>query len=234
MSHFGTVGALWRYPVKSLLGESCRKLQFDTRGAEGDRLYAVYDAKGKFGSGKTTRRFQKIDGLFEFRSYYRDDVLTVVFPDGTERAGLDSGTDAAMSEMLGQPVALTREANISHFDAGPVHIVTGAALAALRRALPGMQIDERRFRPNLLLDVAVSEPPEHGWVGRRLRIGDRVTLEIVEMTERCGMTTFAQAELRSEPRLLKHLSEAYGLCLGVYANVIQGGEVSLSDSVVML
>jgi uncharacterized protein YcbX len=97
-----------------------------------------------------------------------------------------------------------------------------------------MQIDERRFRPNLLLDVAGSEPSEHGWVGRRLRIGDRVTLEIVETTERCGMTTFAQAELRREPRLLKHLSDTYGLCLGVYANVIQGGEVSLSDSVVML
>jgi uncharacterized protein len=166
MNHFiGTVGALWRYPVKSLQGESCQYLKFETRGVEGDRLYAVRDGEGKFGSGKTTRCFKKIDGLFDFQSFYRDDKLTVVFPDGTKRTGLHSGTDDAMSQVLGQPVTLTREAVISHFDAGPVHIVTSAALTALRRALPGMQIDERRFRPNLLLNVTDSEPLENSWVG---------------------------------------------------------------------
>jgi uncharacterized protein len=61
-----------------------------------------------------------------------------------------------------------------------------------------------------------------------------VTLELTELTERCGMTTFAQAELQREPYLLKYISEAYGLHFGVYAKVIQGGEVSLYDTVEMI
>ena len=61
---------LWRYPVKSMLGEECGYLDVDERGAKGDRLFAVRDADGKFGSGKTTRRFRKIDGLLGFRAAY--------------------------------------------------------------------------------------------------------------------------------------------------------------------
>ena len=43
-----TVAALWRYPVKSMLGERCDELEVDARGAAGDRLYAVRDAEGKY------------------------------------------------------------------------------------------------------------------------------------------------------------------------------------------
>ena len=57
----GTVRELWRYPVKSMRGERCEHLEIDHRGAIGDRLYAVRDEAGKFGSGKTTRRFRRID-----------------------------------------------------------------------------------------------------------------------------------------------------------------------------
>ncbi|WP_019507435.1 MOSC N-terminal beta barrel domain-containing protein [Pleurocapsa sp. PCC 7319] len=34
----GTIEGLWRYPVKSLLGESCEVLRIDRRGVVGDRL----------------------------------------------------------------------------------------------------------------------------------------------------------------------------------------------------
>jgi hypothetical protein len=44
--------------------------------------------------------------------------------------------DTALSYTLGQPVTITREASISHLDAGPVHLLTPAALAWLRAALP--------------------------------------------------------------------------------------------------
>ena len=54
----GTVSRLWRYPVKSMLGEECRELAVEARGVAGDRLYALRDAEGKLGSGKNTRRFR--------------------------------------------------------------------------------------------------------------------------------------------------------------------------------
>ena len=60
-----TIAALWRYPVKSMLGERRDELQIEARGAAGDRLYAVRDNQGKLGSGKNSRRHVRIEGLFE-------------------------------------------------------------------------------------------------------------------------------------------------------------------------
>src|SRR3972149_7623580 len=78
----GRVQELWRYPVKSMLGERRELIDLNARGVEGDRTYAIRDATGKFGSGKNTRRFRKIDGLFKFRAVYEGAMLTVHFPDG--------------------------------------------------------------------------------------------------------------------------------------------------------
>jgi uncharacterized protein len=55
----GRISQFWRYPVKSMLGERRQSLTVEQRGVQGDRLYAVRDADGKFGSGKNTRRFRK-------------------------------------------------------------------------------------------------------------------------------------------------------------------------------
>lgn len=37
MGSLGKIERLWRYPVKSLLGESCPELNIDRRGVKGDR-----------------------------------------------------------------------------------------------------------------------------------------------------------------------------------------------------
>ena len=66
-----TVVELWRYPVKSLLGEELDQVEMEERGVVGDRLYAVTDREGKLGSGKTTTRFRRLDGLFELRARSR-------------------------------------------------------------------------------------------------------------------------------------------------------------------
>ena len=82
MKSVGEIDKLWRYPVKSLLGESRTELSIDRRGVVGDRWFAIRDSNGKFGSGKNTRRFRKIDRLFELQAQYKDDVLSITFPDG--------------------------------------------------------------------------------------------------------------------------------------------------------
>src|SRR5882724_1272377 len=164
----GTVARLWRYPVKSMLGEECERLTMTSRGVEGDRLFAVRDAQGKFGSGKTTRRFRQINGLLAFRAMYDGDLPAIVFPDGRCIRGSDPAIDTALSAALGLPVTLAREASISHLDAGPVHLVTTASLAWLQALLGKVRIDERRFRPNVLVSVPGESQIEQGWLGRRL------------------------------------------------------------------
>src|SRR5437868_3641838 len=115
----GVVLHLWRYPVKSMLGEQLEHLDLDKRGVQGDRLYAIRTAEGKFGSGKGTRRFRYIDGLFGFGASYDDDLPVLSFPNGQIIIGDNPEIHGLLSKALGQPVALAKEGIISHFDAGP-------------------------------------------------------------------------------------------------------------------
>jgi uncharacterized protein YcbX len=130
-----------------MLGEECASVDVDRRGAVGDRLFAVRDVNGKFGSGKTIHRFRKINGLFRFRAAYEADVPRVTFPDGRTFLGNDLTIHAALSDVLVQPVTLVREAGISHLDAGPLHLVTTASLVWLQALLPDARVDHRRFSP---------------------------------------------------------------------------------------
>ncbi|WP_223836253.1 MOSC N-terminal beta barrel domain-containing protein [Streptomyces venezuelae] len=66
----GVIERLWRYPVKSTGGERLQRVEVDERGLAGDRLFAVRDADGRFGSGKNTRRFRRMDGLLHLSSRY--------------------------------------------------------------------------------------------------------------------------------------------------------------------
>jgi uncharacterized protein len=230
----GIVARLWRYPVKSMLGEPCESLDVNTRGVAGDRLFAIRDTNGKFGSGKSTRRFRQIDGLFGFQAVYAGEVPAIRFPDGRTMRGDHPDIHTALSHTLGQPVTLAREASISHLDAGPVHLLTTAALAWLRTALPDVDADERRFRPNLVLDVPGATQAERSWLGKMLSVGDAVRLRVSAATERCGMVAFAQAELPYDARILWCITKEAALHFGVYADVLVPGRINRGDSVTVM
>jgi len=223
---------LWRYPVKSMLGEECGSLDVDGRGVKGDRLFAVRDADGKFGSGKSTRRFRKIDGLFGFRAAYEHDVPRITFPHGHEMLGNDSNIHAALSEALGQPVTLAREAGISHLDAGPLHLITTASLAWLKMLLPDAHVDDRRFRPNVLIDLPGMTQVERLWLGKTLQVGE-VILRVRDLTERCVMVNLSQADLPDDPRVLRTLGRDTGPHFGVYAEVAAPGTIKRNDRVMV-
>jgi len=130
----GRVLSLWRYPVKSMLGERREWFDMNARGVEGDRLFAIRNLDGKLASGKNTRRFFKLDGLFAFHAAYDGDVPLISFPDGLRIRGNRSDIDASLSKALGQPITLVREGRVQHMDAGAVHLLTTASLAWLRLA----------------------------------------------------------------------------------------------------
>lgn len=227
----GVVRTLWRYPVKSMSGEACSSLVIDGRGVVGDRLFAVTDAEGKFGSGKNTRRFVKIDGLLEFRAAYDGAVPVITFPDGKTARGDDPSVHSTLAGALGRSVTLAEEQSIPHFDNAPIHLVTTSSLDWLKSKLPGAFIDERRFRPNVLIQTEGSGPVEQGWVGRTVRLGRGVVLEITKPTERCVMTNFAQPGLPEDKSVFACVGREAGLKFGVYARVLAGGEVNLGEGV---
>jgi uncharacterized protein len=56
-----TVVSLWRYPVKSMMGEELNSSYVTERGLVGDRVYALIDQKnGKVASAKNPRGWGKL------------------------------------------------------------------------------------------------------------------------------------------------------------------------------
>ena len=232
--NIGRVQSIWRYPIKSLRGERCEALDFGTLGASGDRAYAICDADGKFGSGKNTRRMRKIDGLLALEATYVDDVVMVRFPDGQTMTANDPEISKVLSSHLGLKVTLADRSASPVFDVASVHLVTTTALGWLKTALPESAIDERRFRPNLLLETLDDAPLEHTWVGHKIRIGNEMALRIIDRTERCGMVAMAQSGLPDDPGVLRHITKHADLLFGVYAEVASIGRICCGDIVTLI
>lgn len=217
-----------------MLGEVVSVADVGARGLAGDRLWAVRDPDGKFGSGKNTRRFRRMPGLFQLRAYAADPVPVVELPDGRRFAADDAAGHRAVGEALGRTVSLVPEAAVPHHDEGPVSLLTTASLRALT-ALSGEEadgtgVDPLRFRANLLIDVAGSGFPEDDWVGRRLRVGTDVVLRMVRPLTRCAMIDMEQDGAGARNDLLKALAAHHSMTLGVFATVERPGRVAAGDA----
>ncbi|MGK5113693.1 MOSC domain-containing protein [Geodermatophilus sp. CPCC 205506] len=66
---------------------------------------------------------------------------------------------------------------------------------------------------------------ESDWIGRTVRIGDEVRLSITGPCPRCVMTTLAQADLPKDSGILRTAARYNQVNVGVYASVIQSGEI---------
>src|SRR5437867_4299135 len=74
-TELGAVVSLWRYPVKSMMGEELNTTEVTTRGLRGDRAYALVDGKdGKVATAKNPRKWPQ---LFDFRDTVTDFALPV-------------------------------------------------------------------------------------------------------------------------------------------------------------
>lgn len=231
----GTVAEAWRYPVKSLGGIEVHALTLDARGVTGDRRFAVYGADGKIGSGKSTRRFRRMDGLLEFGATLDEaGALTLRTPEGALLLVPSPEADAALSAHLGETVQVRPEAATPHFDAGALHLITPAGLEWLAARLGG-PVAAARFRPNLVIRTPGPPSPgvEDGWVGRHLRVGDAL-LEVTVPTERCVMVGLPQPGLASDERILRLLAREREACFGVYASVLEPGAIRLGAPVELL
>ncbi|MEU4689228.1 MOSC domain-containing protein [Actinoplanes sp. NPDC023714] len=227
-----------RFPVKSMLGEVVEESAVGERGLDGDRLWAVRDADGKFGSGKNTRRFRRMDGLFGFRATLGtspdpDGAPIVELPDGRTFPAGDPAGHRAIGAVLGREVTLTPEQNIPHHDEGPVSLITTSSLRALA-ALTGEHVQPLRFRANLLIDVPGSGFAEDAWPGRLLGVGPDLVLRVVRPLTRCVMVDMAQESLPERHDLLKLLGWHHDLTFGVVAAVEQPGRVATGDGCALL
>ena len=115
----GSVGSLWRYPVKSMLGEEMNAALVTKRGLWGDRAYGLIDrSDGKIASAKNPRKWPQ---LFSFRATLADPLnagqiapsVRITLPDGDMVSTEQSDADEVLSKALNRDVTLRGISNAS-------------------------------------------------------------------------------------------------------------------------
>lgn len=113
-------------------------------------------------------------------------------------------------------------------------IVTDASLRQLTREWGKGRIDHRRFRANLVITLQEDVPyQEDEWLGKRLQIGE-VILSVNSHCERCRAITMDPDHLAIDGSLLKTVVQTRQNRFGVYASVVQTGEIRSGDEVILL
>ena len=264
----GSIVSLWRYPVKSMMGEELNATEITKDGLLGDRAYALVDSlDGKVATAKNPRKWPT---LFDFRAALADaprpgvklPPVRITTPEGaivnSEQPDVHRTLSNALkrevtlSESSGRPVATAEEywldiEGLDHrdavtdfglpegtfFDCASVHLLTTATLNRLRLMYPQGRFEVRRFRPNIVVETASGEKEfaENAWIGQIVAIGDAVRLSITGPCGRCVMTTLPQGDLPKDPGILRTAVQQNHANVGVYASVVQRGNVRRGDTI---
>jgi uncharacterized protein len=108
----GPVVALWRYPVKSMMGEELNAAEVNTGGLLGDRAYALIDSSdGKVVSAKNPRKWPTLFGFRAALAYIPRTGMAmppvhITLPDGTIVSSEQPNIHHILSTMLKRPVKL--------------------------------------------------------------------------------------------------------------------------------
>lgn len=204
------VAELWRYPIKSMRGESLDEVEIERDGIPGDRGLHVRDA-----GGLVTAR--TAPGLLGLTAVLDGAELLV---DGRPWDG--DQTAAAVAAAAGAGAHLAPASAGARFDDTPLLVVSDGAITALGR-------DGRRLRPNLVIE-GVEGLAERDWPGRRLHAGGAL-IAVEHLCRRCVMTTFDPDTLAQDPDVLRDIRSRFDGRFALNCMVVEPGLVRLGDGV---
>jgi uncharacterized protein YcbX len=198
--------------------------------------------------------------------------VRITSTEGLDVLSTDNNVDKLLSDYVGRSVKLTssRPSSVSlerldplesdetildigdlmlknkFSDYADVHILTTATLQQLSSLAPDLQFDERRFRPNFVIETLsdITGFAENDWVGKTVVIGDSVQFKITDPTPRCSIPTLSNGTFPKDFKILKTIVDNNMLevplledkvlpCAGVYGFLVQSGMVSINDPVLV-
>ena len=248
------IAEIWRYPVKSMLGEPLDQAKVSPDGIQGDRQWAVVDATS--GVSLSAKRYPD---LLRCQAWTSDSQVKIKLPDGDEYLAGSAEVALSLSELLGRQVTTQSAATtetIQHefptavtegkgepflyepkteafFDCAPLQLLTSATLAELQRLLPASTIHRARFRPNFLIKTSETGFIENNWVNKDLALGT-LRCQVYDDTRRCIMVALAQGDLPRDTNVIKMILKSNQGRAGVALKTMDSGIVRCGADVEIL
>lgn len=245
-----SLAGLWRHPVKSVGHEALDTVALAAGAClPGDRVWAVAHGASAFDSGapgwvgpnnflrvthapRLAQVSARLDGR-RLHLMHPDVAALTAEPDTPEGADAIAAWAGALADGARPgPYRLAKAAQAMTDVREPwVAVLSLASLRALSQRA-GVTADPRRFRGNLWIEGCA--PWEEGeWVGRVLTVG-AVRLRVVDPIWRCRATEANPETGRYDAPMLDCLRAATGdTAFGIYAEVMDGGTVTVGDPVML-
>lgn len=262
MTFIGSVESLWRYPVKSMKGEEISEIYLGFSGFFGDRIYAFKNLNARKGFPYLNAtanprmlcyqpRFHHFEktlkppnlmeamnispGVNPLNAEPSDLSMDVITPPGTA-ISID---DPALIDMLKQ--GLKGENNIilirsdrALTDCRPISLIGLQTIKQIETEL-NKSIDKRRFRANIYFNQTSDNGfKENEIIGRRLRIGSKAEILVLERDPRCKMISLDPDSGEHDPGILRHVAQKHENSAGVYCAVLVEGMLKKGDSIELL
>ena len=248
------IAEIWRYPVKSMLGEQLDEASVGPGGIQGDRRWAVVDKKS--GVSLSAKRY---NDLLRCRAWTNNGKVMIKVPDGREYPAGSAEVARDLSDLLGRKV-ITRSAEatekIQHefptavtegegepflyepeteafFDCAPLQLLTTGTLRELQRLLPDSIIHPIRFRPNFLVECNETGFVENDWVNNDVILGS-LRCQVYDDTRRCIMVALGQADLPRDTAVIRTIVKSNKGRAGVALRTADSGAVRCGATVDVL
>ena len=251
--HSMTVESLWHFPVKGLEGACRDSVTLETgKHFPDDRIFAV--------SNGHARHKESPSGIWHKKAFFLQQMqfeqlaeLQCAF-DGTKLSihhrgscvllgDMDSDDDIAeidafFASLVGHQIPgaphLMRVTEGSYADTKDALISLGgtASVESFGNAT-GTRPDQRRFRLNIMLHTDIPFF-ENALVGKRVSLGD-AELRVVAPVGRCAAIYVDPETAVRGSHCLPVMEQAFGHTdLGIFAEVLTGGQINTGDNLVIL
>jgi uncharacterized protein YcbX len=233
----GELIGIYRWPVKSMAGETLDAAWVGSRGLAGDRAHALFDMHRGRARRLTAR---EVPRLLDWRARYpyhpAEHVLptpVVTTPWGQDFSWDDSDLPEVLSGDLGRTVSPVRDEGLQQDLPDSILVTTAASHQDVQQAIGMLSLD--RWRTNLHLDIGPTPFAEMGWEGRRLLVGS-VEFALLHPCKRCVIPTRnpgTDAKPSRWPELLRWLARERGQIFGINARPLTAGEIRTADPVLI-
>jgi uncharacterized protein YcbX len=237
MVEIGRIKEIFRYSVKSMAGDRLDAAGLGWHGLDGDRRFAFRRMADQGGfPWLTAGRLPELVLYQPFRADNGGDDQTPTHVRTPEGAVLELRGEELRAEIARRHGAEVELMRLKHgiFDEASVSLITTATILRIGRE-SGLNLDVRRFRPNLLIETHRNAPfEEDDWVGKVMCFGEHAEGGAVGVTlrdERCAMINFDPETAAADPSVLKSVVRLNQNNAGAYGVVVGTGILSVGQKV---